>query len=398
MSGRYLNSVLLLTPLLFLNADFPGRIITDEDTPPPTVKSVLDKPLKAPPGYYQKIVVKKDAEYSCPQFPKPYTGPLVFAFEGDDGSGAYINKKSASRYLKAAVPIRELESLSASITRDFIRGSGVAARDCLIDLLYAWAKVNALQHREINPVGQAMRKWALAATGSHYLQITQLNSGLPAADARKRKLIEKWFARQAAQVVAYYSGRDSAKADNHDYWAAWAVMVTAVNLQDRELYDWAVNKYRAAVRQIDRQGYLPNEIKRKSRALTYQNFALQPLVMLAVFAESNDDFLPKEHAALERLAEKVVAGINNPRIFQSVTGKEQKMDGMITEGSLAWIPVWRAYFDPHVVAPLDRRINSFKSARLGGNTAWLFKHKKQPKPKTRVARKKIYDKHVMLKE
>ncbi len=331
--------------------------------------------LRAPPGYYQTVPVKHGAEYACPGFSAPHTGPLVFAskYEGDGPSKSKLNPEAESRYRESVKSIRELESLSSRITRDFIRGAGEGARDCLLDLLYSWADEDALLHGQTNTIGQAMRKWALATTGAHYLQIMQLDSGLPAADARKRRRIERWFGDLAEQVIAYYSNRGADKANNHDYWAAWAVMVTAVNLQDRPMYDWALDKYRQGVRQIDDRGYLPNEIKRKSRALSYQNFALQPLVMLAVFARANGEPLTGERAALERLVEKVVAGIADPRLFQLVTGAEQETAGLVSEWSLAWVPPWCAYFDPAIVEALRARVNSFRSTRLGGDMGWLFR-------------------------
>jgi poly(beta-D-mannuronate) lyase len=330
--------------------------------------------LLAPPGYYQPVAAKKGGSYECPDYPEPHTGPLVFAskYEGDGSSKSKINEEAESRYKESVKSIRALESLSSSITRDFIRGAGEEARDCLIGLLSAWAEAGALLHGQANPIGQAMRKWALATTGVHYLQIMQLDADLPAADARKRRHIEQWFARLAAGAIAYYSNRGADKANNHDYWAAWAVMVTAVNLQDRQLYAWAIDKYRQGIRQIDGEGYLPNEMKRKSRALSYQNFALQPLVMLAVFAEANGQLLPTERAALERLAEKVVAGISDPRLFQAVTGAQQETAGLVSGWSLAWIPPWRAHFDPDVVEPLRAKVDAFRSTRLGGDMDWLF--------------------------
>lgn len=330
--------------------------------------------LLAPPAYYQPVTVKEGKEYTCPDFPEPHTGPLIFAskYEGDGSSKSRLNKEAESRYKQGVKSIRELEDLSSKITRDFIRGAGEDARECLLDLLYAWARQDALLHEQANPIGEAMRKWALATTGVHYLQVMQLDSGLPPVKGRKRQVVEEWFADLADNVTGYYSNRGPEKANNHDYWAAWAVMVTAVNLQDRELYGWALDKYRQGVRQIDGQGYLPNEIKRKSRALSYQNYALQPLVMLAVFAEANHQLLPEERQALERLAEKVVAGIGNPQLFQALTGEEQETEDLVSEWSLAWIPPWRAYFDPSIVAPLEATVDSFKSTRLGGDLGWLF--------------------------
>lgn len=343
---------------------------------PPETGGAQARPVLAPPAYYQPVKVKagKSKEYECPGFPEPHTGPLVFAskYEGGDSSRSELNREAEQRYKAGVKRIRELESLSAGITRDFVRGAGAPARECLLDLLHEWARAGALLHGEVNPIGQAMRKWALGTTGAHYLQVMQLNSGLLPADARRRAVIERWFGELAEGVIAYYSGRGPEKANNHDYWAAWAVMVTSVNLRDPELYGWALDKFRQGAAQIDGRGYLPNEIKRRSRALNYQNFALQPLVMLAVFAQANGDLLPEERRALERLAERVVAGIRDPELYRRLTGAEQETEGLVSGWSLAWIPPWRAYFDPSIVAPLAAEVDSFKSTRLGGDMGWLF--------------------------
>src|SRR5688572_3447039 len=107
--------------------------------------------LAAPPGYYQAVAVKegKASEYECPDYPEPYIGPLVFAskYEGDESPArSRLNVQAESRYKEGVKPIRELESLSADITRDFIRGAGAPARECLLDLLYGWARHDALLH------------------------------------------------------------------------------------------------------------------------------------------------------------------------------------------------------------------------------------------------------------
>src|SRR5688572_15772407 len=58
------------------------------------------RPLLAPPGYYQQVTVDKDKDYTCPDFPEPHTGPLVFAskYEGGDSSKSQLNEEAESRY------------------------------------------------------------------------------------------------------------------------------------------------------------------------------------------------------------------------------------------------------------------------------------------------------------
>jgi poly(beta-D-mannuronate) lyase len=97
-----------------------------------------------------------------------------------------------------------------------------------------------------------------------------------------------------------------AKTNNHSYWAAWSVMAASVALNRQDLFNWSVKEYRIAAGQIEADGTLPNERKRRERAAAYHNYALQPLVMHR-FAQANGvDLLPENQYALQRLANWVL--------------------------------------------------------------------------------------------
>ncbi len=99
------------------------------------------------------------------------------------------------------------------------------------------------------------------------------------------------------------------KTNNHSYWAAWSVMATSIATNRRDLFDWAVKEYKVGVNQVDDQGFLPNELKRQQRALSYHNYALPPLSMIASFALVNGvDLRQENNSALKRLGDKVLAG------------------------------------------------------------------------------------------
>lgn len=339
---------------------------------------VCRRPLMAPPGYYQTVNVERGGEYECPEFPQPYTENMEFPskYAGSDSARATLNPKADRKYQESVESIRELEKTSVEVADDYIRGAGPGARECLLDGLHEWAEAGALLADEVNHIGEAVRKWALAATGAAYLEIVQLRSEAPPLDDDHREDVEAWFARLAEQVMAYYSDREPRKVNNHDYWAAWAVMLAAVNLQDCEMFEWSLTKFREGIYQIDANGFLANELRRESRALNYQNFALQPLMMVATFAKANQRLSAAEQEALQRLVEAVAEGIRDPRLYHMMTGEEQEMEGVVSGWSLAWMQPWRQYFDAEPNGYLDELgIDRFYSTRLGGDLTWLFSDK-----------------------
>ena len=86
-----------------------------------------------------------------------------------------------------------------------------------------------------------------------------------------KQLIEGWFLRLSKKVMNYYSYRPLDKVNNHDYWAAWAVMLTAVVLQDHQrfngllsiiksLYRKLISKVIYPMKCVDRHGHLLTRI------------------------------------------------------------------------------------------------------------------------------------------
>jgi poly(beta-D-mannuronate) lyase len=227
-------------------------------------------------------------------------------------------------------------------------------------------------------MGQSVRKWALATMAISYLKLTQTNSTPPMPtrlSSISKSIIENWLVMVAEDVRKHYSHRPIEKVNNHDYWAAWAVMATAVISNREDLFNWSLEKFHLGISQIDDQGYLPNELKRETRALSYHNFALQPLVWMAVFSEVNDRGLnDSQFRALSKLATSTISGLRDPAIFSDLTGYEQYVDGLDTSYSLAWIEVWASTF-PELNRMSENlvRLRPMKSTRLGGNVSLLFK-------------------------
>ncbi|WP_044615939.1 alginate lyase family protein [Gynuella sunshinyii] len=331
--------------------------------------------LQVPAEYYRRIsIAVADPNSVCSDNIDPYVSTLALTskYEGSDDSRSDINDDAQAEYLESVATIRAMEKMAAEASDKFIKTGDLTVAQCFLNNLSAWAKAGALLSDDVNEVGQAVRKWFLAATGIAYLKIQSIRSDN--GGMTQNEQVDRWFGHLARAVMSFYSDRPIEKVNNHDYWAAWAVMVTAVNLQDHDMYRWAMAKFDQALGQIDGDGYLENELARENKALEYHNFALQPLAMLAVFTTANGDNLFDSHdRALSRLTTRVVEGLQNPDIFAQRTGYTQDTEGLYTAYSLAWIVPFHKYFS--MQWPSDLGLESFSkltNSRLGGDLSWQF--------------------------
>lgn len=246
----------------------------------------------------------------CVNLPAPYTASLEFhsKYEGSDSARATLNPEAEQAYRAETKSITDFErGISQMIWRYKRSGDPLTLR-CIVSGYQRWADANALSSTQANHTGRSMRKWALATLATGWLEL-KFMPGKPAGEAAS---VERWLGLLAEQVVKDWDGLPLAKTNNHSYWAAWSVMATSVALNRRDLFDWSVKEYRIAAGQIGHDGTLPNERKRRERAVAYHNYALQPLVMMASFAQANRvDLLAEHDRALQRLASYVLRHDNH---------------------------------------------------------------------------------------
>lgn len=331
--------------------------------------------LRAPPGFYQ-AAGRASRTVKCAEIPTPYTETLDFPskFEGSDSARDDLNKEAEQRYRAQTADIKALErGVSKSVDRYMDSGQAGFAQ-CAMTWLHAWAEADALLGPATTHTGKSIRKWALGSVSAAYLRL-KLSASRPLDSAGTQpERIEAWLRRCADSVQQEWSIEPPEKLNNHEYWAAWSVMATAVALDDRELFAWSLDIYHAAMKQIDDDGFLENELARDSRALFYHNYALPPLAMIAAFGEANGlNLLAAERRALGRLSDNVVAGINNPERFESATGTKQVPEVM-KDSKFTWLEPYCSVADcTGAKAAKLRRARPLKNYRVGGNITALFK-------------------------
>jgi len=333
--------------------------------------------LAPPHGYYAPVTTHSGEAPACPAVPAPQTGKLIFRskYEGSDASRSTLNEEAEKAFRDKTAPITQLErGVSQRVSR-YLENGRRGDLECSLNWLERWAEDGALLSTTANHTGKSMRKWALGSLAGAYLQLKFSRSQPLAAYPEQAQHIEQWFAKVGEQVVKDWSHLPLKRINNHAYWAAWAAMAAGVATDRRDLFDWAVEEFRIAAGQVDAEGFLPNELRRRQRALAYHNYSLPPLTMIAAFAKANGiDLRGANHGALERLANRVLAGVEDPAPFAArAGGEEQDMQDLHTDFKFAWLePYCTLYACSPALREKKAEQGPFKNFRLGGNLTRLF--------------------------
>lgn len=343
-----------------------------------TAQPVLAADLVPPPGYYAEVGHGSAASKSCDPAPRPFTGRLDFPskYEGSGASRDTLNDASDQRYKTMTLPISDMEKGATRLVDRYMQDGSPQALRCVMGWYAAWADAGALLGPAMDHTGRSERKWALASLSGAWLRLHFSQSRPLADDAQEAARIERWLGQIAEQVTREWSSGDpSEKINNHYYWAAWSVMATGVITDRHDLFDWATGMYAAFARQVDADGFLPNELKRNTRAAGYQVYAVTPVAMMAAFGKANHVDLAGEGSnTLRRAAERAVTAYDDPAPFEARTGVKQVMGGAGEQQTkLAWLEpyCWTVRCTGVASAKLAQ-LRPLRDTRLGGDLTAIF--------------------------
>lgn len=295
-------------------------------------------------------------------------------YADDDPSFSRVIPERMAVFTEAVKPLREIERLiMAETERALGRGEGApAAGRCVIEGLDMLARSDALLG---NLTLQATfeRKWSLVLFAAAFAETRDR------ATPEEATRIRRWISAMGDAMVVRYARNllpdRIRQRNNHTYWTALSATMAGVAVDDAILFDFGVGTFRAALADIDSDGFLANELARKGKAFQYHKFSLEPLLLTALLAQANGVKLTDDElAALRRLARQVLIGLDDRSAFVAKTGVEQTLVGgpsgnrsEILRGDWAF-----AELLPHVLPDLaiGSRLNVYRpltNAWLGGN-------------------------------
>lgn len=291
------------------------------------------------------------AHAACPASPIAIRDIEANSFYTDDRH-SIIDKDLERKYHDNIRPLEDYLRKVAEMSDRYVATHDTASAHCAVAWLDAWAVNDALLGRMLNSRGdtqaQFERKWLLAGMSLAYLKVRDQ------ASTQQAEHIAAWMQNIADQSLALFDS-PAHKRNNHYYWVGLAVMGTAVSTGSQAHMDKARTIFDKALGDIDDDGTLPMELDRAGMALHYHNFALAPLVFMAELARlRGENWYARHDGRLDKLVQRVAAGIANPDWFVQRTGAAQKKpSGTVMCWALAYRPRGDAVAEISALAPTD---------------------------------------------
>lgn len=339
--------------------------------------------VKAPEGF--KLAVPAFAAGTSSTKPEclkpiPYTGEMKFTDKYEKtASKDQMNAEAEARYKEEVKPITDLEKAVGTGVDNYLKLGDPAYLDCAIGNLKEWSRQDAISRPAGNSIGVMVRSWALSTIASAYLRL-KLSASKPLAsklNSQDRLMIEKWMQKLGSRVIKERPV-NAPKINNHYYWSAQAVVTLAAILQKSDYLTYGSDMFEIFSRQVDASGFLPNELERRTRALSYHNYSLQALSVVAAFLEANALVSTNERDALKRLVVVTRDGRANPKIFEDAA--RNYAGGSATDNFTQESPGGNYWVAPYCFAePADCSSISMKASkkpaidiRMGGDMTLLY--------------------------
>jgi len=289
-----------------------------------------------------------------------------------DDSKSVADPELKAQNLAALAPLRGFVAEVTALADGWMVSRPADARyaDRAAEALAAWADSGALLGA-VNRQGGYEREWTLGSLALAYLKIRDA----PSVPGPRQAAIQRWLCAIAAVVRPPYERMDrNSSSNNHAYWTGLAVAAAGVACQDRGHFAWGLARARIGIAQVGADGLLPLEMARERLALHYHVFALAPLVMLAELGVANGAPLYDENDhALRRLADRVIAGLADPTIFEKLSGfPQEQLTDPPRKADLAWAEPYFARFHDQRLAPWLAAARPLRDVRLGGDLTAAF--------------------------
>ena len=251
----------------------------------------------------------------------------------------------------------------------YVATGNQAEAACALAQLDAWAHAKTLLDYDPKESSQAwfQVEWTLASAGvTESVLITD-----PNLDPIQQASITAWLDTAAHKLLSFEKPGDG---NNHHYWRALAAASIGDAASDDSLFRTGIATFQQAIAQIDASGAFPLEMARHERAIHYQAFALEPLIVIAEFAARQNIDLYAYQANGHTLRDAIVflgKAIDNPSLTKAYTSDAQLTD--FGSGDFAPFVFYVSRFGPAGIPPSILRgiQHPTTSTRIGGSITVL---------------------------
>jgi len=307
-------------------ACFIGLILATSCSSQPT-KVTAEKNLLSPyelPTYKPGPGGDKYRFKSCPTTDRAVVDFDFHMFYSDPPVNSKVDPKKYADFKDKQRIIQNYAKKVGFAANTYLFNKSDDGARCAARLLKDWAGKNAMlgsvakDPNDLMARMQALfvRKWVFGELTNAYLKI-RTSGAITESDKTE---ILSWFRKLAPEVQRSYL-RKNPLTNNHATWAGVSLMSASIALNDRDLFEFAMAKYKEAVDQIQNDGTLPQELARGSQALHYHNWVLTPLSIIATFAEANGvDLWTYKNKRINLLTQLLVPTLGSPDEFKKING------------------------------------------------------------------------------
>ena len=335
----------------------PHASIVDVSARQATLQSTTDPLLRDAIKHLRSCV-------AMPLVPAP-TSPIDIPHHYLNGSNGPTNPAEAA----ATRIYGAFENRITAGMNQYVATGNHAESACALAHHDACAQATALLNYDPKESSQAwfQVEWTLSSAGTTDSVLVNDATLDPAQQAR----VTAWLDIAAHKLISYEKPGDG---NNHHYWRALAATSIGVTASDNALFQFGIDTYQQAISQLDNNGAFPLEMARHERAIHYQGFALQPLIVIAEFATRQGIDLYAYQSHKRTLRDAILFyghAIDNPSLVKPYTSETQ----LAGFGSSDFAP-FRFYterFGPEGIPSsiLNALKHPTEATRIGGNTTIL---------------------------
>ena len=314
-----------------------------------------------------KGVTLTNVAYACPSVNHLSPDLSTDRFYSDSKS-SIIDPAKWKAYVESSGPVKQLGQQIVDAADAYRTTGSREAAQCAVRHMDAAAIDRVFTGKMSSNQAYYVQGWVIGAIAIAYLKVR--DSGLVLAQ-QKRDIL-RWIVEVVHQTSTYYDSRRQKETgdsqNNHLYWAGVEISAAGVAANNRKLFNWGMDAYRAGIAEIGSDGTLALEMKRGQRALHYHLFAVSPLVYLAEFGEDNGLKLYADHDyAIKKLAVISTQGLIDNSLFAKASGIAQDTpNGAPTAEEISWAKIYVARFPDPAISKLLAQAASLSYMYLGG--------------------------------